>query len=312
MDRAWEMISRGEGVQALLAARQALQIDADSPEAHNLLGCIYAMDGDFSEALTCYQRAIELDDGYLDPLLNKAELLLHARTSSDEAIQLCIQARSLVAVEEELVEVVLLEVDALLNLGKLDEAHLKLMEIEPADTMSPYHSMMLGRAFYETGDFERAEGFIDRAIAGDDSLTDAWYCRGLLQREAGQRIDAVVSFTKVLKADAKKAPLPWIAELDEPTVETLIRAALQRIPEHIKEMLAQTDIKIVPLPSADQLRREIDPRQALWAEGINLKTGSFERLWVFVNNLEFAGISPDHKEEGLAALVEDEVCPTRP
>ena len=190
MDRAWEMISRGQGVQALMAARQALKIDSESPEVHNLLGCIYAMDGDFGEALTCYQRAIELDDGYLDPVLNKAELLLHAHTSSDEAIQLCSRARSLVSVEEELVEVVLLEVDALLNMGRIDEARLKLMEIEPRSALGAFHSMLVGRAFYETGDFERSEAFIDRAIAKDDTLADAGIavgcCNGRRELESTQ------------------------------------------------------------------------------------------------------------------------------
>ena len=57
MDRAWQLISKGDGVRALLAARQALAINAESPEVHNLLGCIYAMDGDFEEALSCYEKA---------------------------------------------------------------------------------------------------------------------------------------------------------------------------------------------------------------------------------------------------------------
>ena len=209
IDRAWDLISKGQSIQALMAARQALGIDGESAEVHNLLGCIYAMDGDFTEAMSCYRRAMDLDDEYIDPILNAAELLLHSQADADEAIRYCDLAREMVSIEEELIEVVLLETDALLNKGRLDEARKKLMEIGESNGLGAVHNMLVGRSLYEIGDFEKSRAFIDRAIDQDPTYTDAWYCKGLLLREEGRRIDAVTAFNSVLESDMAKPVAGW-------------------------------------------------------------------------------------------------------
>ena len=87
IDRAWDLIVKGDTIHALIAAQKALEIDEESPEVHNLLGYIYAMDGDLDEAISNYRQAMVLDDEYVDPVLNTAELLIQSDSDPAEAVR---------------------------------------------------------------------------------------------------------------------------------------------------------------------------------------------------------------------------------
>lgn len=305
MDRAWQLISDGDGMKALLAARQALNINAESPEVHNLLGCIYAMDGDFEEAISCYEKAMELDDGYVDPLLNAAELLIHAANRTDDAIMLCRKARELVGPGEELFEVTLLEIDALLTTGRAEEARAIMDGLSLSKKMSAIHAMLVGRALFETGDFDRSREFIDFSLAKDPLLADAWYCRGLLFREEGRRIDAVSAFLTVLDSDQQREDPLWLTQFS--SFEQLLKQSISFLDVDVRQMIASAVLKVAPLPTKEQILQEIDPRQAVFVEGIDMEKRSFQRVWLFFKNLEHAGIIPVHAEENLAQVLTDEI-----
>ncbi len=103
---------------ALAAAHQALEISPDNPEVYNLIGYVHAMDGDFDNALENYKKAIDLDEWYLEPILNAAELLVHPDADPDEAIRLCRRAAEMDLSAQELSDVTLVEVEALLSTGR--------------------------------------------------------------------------------------------------------------------------------------------------------------------------------------------------
>jgi Tfp pilus assembly protein PilF len=62
LDRGWDLAQRGDAAGAELSARRALELDGQSPEAHNLLGYVSALQGNFDEAIEHYAQAIALDD----------------------------------------------------------------------------------------------------------------------------------------------------------------------------------------------------------------------------------------------------------
>ena len=298
-------MSQGESTKALVAARQALSIDEESPEVHNLLGVIYAMEGDFGEAMACYQRAVDLDEDYLDPLLNAAELLIHFQDNPEEAVDYCRKARELMELEEEKVEIVLLETDALLTLGRIDEARALLREIEELTYEVPAHYTVVGRALFEVGDFDKSTALIEKAVEMTPEATDAHYCMGLLHREAGRRVDAVRSFLRVRAQDAVRPPPPWVADLLRG--EQSVAEAVSLLQKDSQSMLSGTAIHVEPLPSEEQVMNEVDPRAAVWAHTVNGETGAFMHLWIFFNNFDYAGIRPLSLEADLAELLQEEL-----
>jgi len=284
LDRSWDLISRGETTQALVAARQALDIDAESPEVHNLLGYIHALQGDYEEALECYRQAIELDEWYLEPLLNAAELLAHPDADPSEAIELCRQAAELELSPEELADTLLIEVDALINVGRTAEARDRLAAIEEPDDLPIAYQVAIGRALLDLGDLVTARPFVERAIDLDPDLPDAWYASGILARDEGRRVDAVVAFLETRKRDLALPRLPWSRGAAE--VEELARTVVGSLDPAAAAQLADVRIRVVDYPSEEQIRREVDPRQVVLLEGVDPARGVFEELWIFTLNLE--------------------------
>jgi tetratricopeptide (TPR) repeat protein len=285
IDRSWDMISRGDNASALIAARRALQLDRRNPEVHNLIGYIHALDGDFDDALECYRRAIDLDEWYLDPILNAAELLSHPDADPDEAIRLCRRASELELSPEEQADAALIEIEALFSAGRDGEVLRRLEELDDVEALAPVYRAAIGRAFYDIGEIEKAREHVDAALGADASLVDACYCAGLIARDEGRRVDAVRAFLTVRAGDLELPRLPWGAASPEETA-AVVAEAIGRLPEEQRRLLEGAEVHVAPYPDEAQIRDEVDPRQVVLAERVDAGRGAFERLWVFSLNLE--------------------------
>jgi len=285
LDRSWDMISRGDNASALIAARKALQLDRRNPEVHNLIGYIHALDGDFDDALESYHRAIDLDEWYLDPILNAAELLSHPDADPDEAIRLCRRASELELSREEQADTALIEIEALFSAGRDGDVLGRLEGLDDLDALPPVYRAAIGRAFYDVGEIEKARDHIDAALSAEANLTDAWYCAGLIARDEGRRVDAVRAFLTVRAGDLELPRLPWGASSPEETA-AVVAEAIGRLPEEQRRLLEGIEVCVVPYPDEAQVRDEVDPRQVVMAERVDAERGAFERLWVFSLNLE--------------------------
>ncbi len=307
MDRAWDLVARGKTIQALVAAKSALDVDRKSPEAHNLLGYIHAMDGDLEEALSNYQSAMDLDEHYVDPVLNSAELLSHPDADPEEAIRLCRNAIQMVSEPEELCEAILLEVDALLNLGRINEARERLEDIEQPDLLPSTYAMLVGRALYESGDIKSGKAYINRSLKQDPKNADAWYYYGLIARDEGRRIDAVTAFMRVLEKDLETPITPWAKHV-EPK-ESLIRQAIALLDPEAQAPLENTEIVIQASPTEQQICEEVDPRQVVLIKGIDPALGAFKKMWIFSRNMARAGVMPNTIINDLAKMILQEAMP---
>ncbi len=68
-DRALEMYERGRWAEAESELRKAIALNPDQPEWHFNLGLTLEAAERDAEAMPCYERAVELMPGQLDPLL---------------------------------------------------------------------------------------------------------------------------------------------------------------------------------------------------------------------------------------------------
>src|SRR3954466_9101767 len=92
LDRGWDLIPRGDFEGAQRSAEKSLELDAESPEAYNLLGFVSAALGDHEGALEHYRHALSLDDSFVEAMLNAAEVLIHPLHDFDAAINLVDEA----------------------------------------------------------------------------------------------------------------------------------------------------------------------------------------------------------------------------
>ncbi len=307
LDRAWDLVSKGDTTGAFVSARRALEIDSDSPEVHNLVGYIHAMDGDIDDALASYQHAMALDDRFIDPILNTAELLIHPDADPELAIRMLREVVDGLDRESE-VEAILLETEALLNLGRNDEARTRLADISDPDALPDNYAVFVGRALYETGDVSDSRRFFERTVNVSPENADAWYYLGLIARDEGRRIDSVKAFTATLAADEAMPGPPWAKYLEP--AESLVEKAIAELGEQERAALANAEIILATAPTQHQIQNELDPRQVVFAEGIDPERSTFERLWVFTRNISRSGVMPESAVAELAQLIQEEVLPS--
>src|SRR3954467_12271083 len=167
LDRGWDLVQRGDTRGADASARRALELDPNSPEAHNLLGFVAALEGDGEEAIEAYRQAIALDDTYLEAMLNAAEVYIHPLGDFDQAINMCDQALDLAETDEEIIDALLLKFDALLGKGDSKEAAAVLARLPEGPYKNNNHAFLIGRAYYELGDLARASELIEEAGSRD-------------------------------------------------------------------------------------------------------------------------------------------------
>src|SRR5262249_26684610 len=181
LDRGWDLLQRGDPRGAELSARRALELDSQSPEAHNLLGYVAALQAEFEEAIDSYRQAIALDDTYLEAMLNAAEVYIHPLGEYDEAIAMCDQAIELADNDDELVDALLLKFDALLGKGEVEAAAAVTRRFPAGPFENANHVFLVGRAFYEVADVEKAAPLVEQAAVRSPKNPEAFYYLGLIQ-----------------------------------------------------------------------------------------------------------------------------------
>jgi tetratricopeptide (TPR) repeat protein len=77
LDRGWALLDKGELSAARTSVQHAQDVRPDDPDAALLLGAIALAEGNATEALRCYDRAIELDADYLEPYAAAAAVCLY-------------------------------------------------------------------------------------------------------------------------------------------------------------------------------------------------------------------------------------------
>jgi tetratricopeptide (TPR) repeat protein len=314
LDRGWDLAQRGDAQGAVACAKRALEIDPDSPEVHNLLGYSSALAGESEEALEHYRHAIALDDTYFEAMLNCAELLMNPLGDFDEAIALCDDALEYAETPAEVCDCVLLKVDAFLGKGDIAGAKRAMLELPDDPIDNPAYTFLIGRAYYEMGDAEKAKSLLEDAAKKDPQHPDAHYYVGLVREELGDPKGAVEAFLRARSADLMRAPPAWA-----PTPETFA-STVRRVVSNLDTLLARyvrhAEVYVVDLPGAELVVDGVDPRALMILDAPPVEDDTalpgepasvYARLFVYQRNVERAAGSAEHIERELQHALEREI-----
>lgn len=305
LDRGWDLAQRGDALGAEASAKRALELETDSPEAHNLLGFSCALRGEHEEALGYYQQAIALDDTFLEAVLNAAELCVHPLGELDTALRLCQDALSLVESDEELTDALLLQFDALLGLGQLPEALKTCERIPDPPYANPLHYFLVGRALFECGRFDEAERQLVEASRKDPENPEAWYYLGLLRDEQGDAKRATSAFLKSLELDSQLPPLPWALSREAfyETAET----ALEKLTPRLRAFVDEQELYVAEMPGVETVVEGADPRTPILLDALEGGASAL-RIFVYQRNIERICGSVDRVVETIVASLEREIA----
>jgi Flp pilus assembly protein TadD len=265
LDRGWDLIQRGDTRGAEASARRAIELDPNSPEAHNLLGFVAALEGDGEEAIEAYRQAIALDDTYLEAMLNAAEVYIHPLGDFDQAIEMCDQALELAEVDEELIDALLLKFDALLGKGDMDEATRVVAKIPAGPYDNANHAFLIGRAHYELGHFDSAGSLIEEAAKKDPQHAEASYYLGLIRDERGETYGATRAFLKSRELDLEMGLPPWAPGRD--VFQTLAEKAVVALNPVLKRYVEGADVYVSDVPGMELVAEGVDPRALVLLDG---------------------------------------------
>jgi tetratricopeptide (TPR) repeat protein len=265
LDRGWDLVQRGDTRGAEASARRALELDPNSPEAHNLLGFDAALEGEGEEAIEAYQQAIALDDTYLEAMLNAAEVFITPLGDYDQAIKMCDQALDLAEIDEEIIDALLLKFDALLGKGEREEARAVLARIPDGPYENPSHTFLVGRAHYELGDTERAGALVAQAVEKDPRHAEAHYYLGLVRDEQGDPRGATVAFLRSRELDLLVGMPPWVPPRE--SWEKLATQVFEQLNPVLAKYVNGADVFISDVPGVELVADGVDPRALVLLDG---------------------------------------------
>lgn len=307
IDRGWDLAQHGDAQGAIACGRKALELDPGSPEVHNLLGYATALAGEADEAIEHYRQAIALDEGYFEAMLNAVEVLMSPLGDWDEALRLCADAHALAETNEEVADCVLLEVDALMGKGEVENAAEAMKQL-PQDVTNPAYLFLIGRAYYELGDMGKATPLIEEAARRDPHHPDAHYYLGLLRDEHGDAHGATESFLRARALDGARSAAPW-----SPSPETfgqLVAAAIAKLDPVLGRYVRDIEVYVIDVPGAEIVVDGVDPRALMLLEpasGSQEAPERLTRLYVYQRNVERAAGALAAVEHELLSALEREV-----
>jgi tetratricopeptide (TPR) repeat protein len=307
LDRGWDLAQKGDATGASECGKRALELDPQSPEVHNLLGYAAALDGEAEEALEHYRQAIALDESYFEAILNSAELMIFPIGDYAGAIEQCDEALDLAETDEERADCVLLKVDALMAKGDFDEAKKAMVMIPEGPFDGSSYVFMIGRAYYELGEIDKAAPLLEDAAKSDPTHADAQYYAGLVRDEQGDPRGATEAFLRARALDLGRPPPSWAPSTD--AFAAIVRGIIEKLDAVLARYVREADVYVVDVPGAELVVDGIDPRSLLILDAPEPVNGAPARARVFVyqRNVERAAGSLEAMSDELTSAFEREV-----
>lgn len=316
LDRGWDLVNRGDLSGALVSAQKSLELDPESPEAHNLIGYIHQAEGRAEDALEHFRQAIAIDETYVEAMLNAAEVLIHAMRDYENGLSMVEEALDFAEGDDELADAQLLRFDAYMQQGDREAATKLALSLPEGPFEGGHVDFMIGRAKFETGDLEGAEKHLARAIEQDGQPGDAFYYQALVREARGDDVGATLFFLQAREADLRGPRPPWA--ITQAHFERRVQAAVKRLPEPLAARIEGALIIVSDVPGPEVVAEGVDPHVGVLLDDLldaDSKTAPSEerahragRVFVYQRNIERATESAEQLEDEILRTLEHELA----
>lgn len=264
LDRGWDLVSRGDFPAALVSAEKSLELQADAPEAHYLLGYVRQCEGHAEEAIDHYRQALELDEGFFEAMLYAADLLIHDLGDPTEALSFLDDAEEYAETDDEIADVLLLRREALHALGRGDEADRLATALPTGPFENPGIAYAVAEVLLDRGRTDEAEERLREALRLDGQFADAHHLLGIILDNRGAHREATVSFLQARDLDLVSTPPRW--SMEPARFEQRVQASIARLPSATQAALDGALVHVGDLPGAEVVADGVDPRVEVLAE----------------------------------------------
>ncbi len=318
LDRGWDLVNRGDLAGALVSAQKGLELDPESPEAHNLIGYIHQAEGRSEDALEHFRQAIANDETYVEAMLNAAEVLIHGMRDFESGLSMLEEALDYAEGDDEIADAQLLRFDALMHQGDRDAATKLALNLPEGPFEGTHLDFMIGRAKFETGDLDGAEKHLARAVELDGQPGDAFYYQALVREARGDDVGATLFFLQAREADLRGPRPAWA--ITQAHFERRVQAAVKRLPPPLAARIEGALIIVSDVPGPEVVAEGVDPHVGVLLDDLldaEDKTAPSEedahragRVFVYQRNIERSTESAELLEDEILRALEHELALT--
>jgi tetratricopeptide (TPR) repeat protein len=228
---------------------------------------------------------------------------------------MCDQALDLAEVDEEIIDALLLKFDALLGKGDHEEARRVVLKIPDGPYDNPNHTFLIGRAFYEIGQIEKAATLIEEAVAKEPRHAEAHYYLGLIRDERGDTLGATRAFVRARELDVEMGMPPWAPGPDAFAAVAL--KAITALNPVLRRYLEGAEIYVTDVPGIELVADGVDPRALVLLDGFTAEEGSRDdrarsctRVFIYALNVARLAGSIEDLEREITLGLEREITAT--
>ncbi len=254
LDQAMEARERGAADEALRWVAEAIRANPQGAESHNLRGEILWDEGRFEDALSEFDRAVEVSPDLLPAHLNRIEILIEEFDELEQATELADDLLGGPLEKADEAEVYYLKAKALFYLEDLSGAMFLLRRAIQTNGEAEVYRSFEGQLLFEMGRFDEAEQALARARVLAPDYPHAIYHLALVKEAIGRFDQADALFAEAARLAPDNYPIPIRMELGE--VEAAAEEALRTLPPKVRRYVKNVPILLEDLPDADTVRRD--------------------------------------------------------
>jgi len=200
-DRGWAYYNRGQFTQAMSDYNKAIEIDPNFAIAYNNRGWAYYNQGQLTLAISDYNKTIEIAPDFAKAYYNRA--LVYAKQKNFN--QAIVDFSKAIAINPNHEDTYCNRGLAYNNQGRFSQAisdYNKAIDIDPS-----YAEAYLNRgwAYYNQGEPTQAVSDYNKAIEIRPNLTTAYLDRGMAYNNQGQFTVAISDYDKAIEMDPRYA-----------------------------------------------------------------------------------------------------------
>jgi tetratricopeptide (TPR) repeat protein len=131
---------------------------------------------------------------------------------------------------------------------------------------NPNHTFLIGRAYYEIGQVDRAAELIEEAVRKDPRHAEAHYYLGLIRDERGDVPGATQAFLRSRELDIELGMPPWAPGREG--FQGLGQKSIAALNPVLRRYVEAADIYVSDVPGMELVAEGVDPRALVLLDGI--------------------------------------------
>ncbi len=180
---------KAEWAQAIQYFQQAIQTDNTAPDLQFLLGEAYRQNGQLSQAVEAFNKAIQIDPNFAPSYLGRARIGLMAKPDSYEGIIPDLQKS--IQLDPKMGEAYLELANIQISMNEWEDAEKNLESAALYLPDSPLISIARGKFYLQAGDFNSAIEYALLANQQDQTILETYRFLGQAYQAAGRMVDSL-------------------------------------------------------------------------------------------------------------------------